>query len=75
MFKRKIYSHLLKWKNETQGRTALLIEGARRVGKTKIAETFGKNEFKNYKLIDFSIQSENVINSFNYLNDLEKCFE
>lgn len=75
MFKRKIYSHLLKRKNETQGRTALLIEGARRVGKTKIAETFGKNEFKNYKLIDFSIQSENVINSFNYLNDLEKFFE
>ena len=53
MLKRKIYSELLKWKNESKGTSALLIEGARRVGKTKIAETFGENEFPAYKTIDF----------------------
>ena len=43
--KRKIYSRLLEWKNESNGRTALLIEGARRVGKSFIVEEFGKNEY------------------------------
>ena len=52
MFKRKIYQELLKWKNESKGTSALLIEGARRVGKTKIAEFFGANEFQFYKTID-----------------------
>ena len=48
MFKRKIYDRLLQWKEESQGRTALMIEGARRVGKSTVAETFGKNEYDSY---------------------------
>ena len=75
MFRRKIYSQLLNWKNESQGRTALLIEGARRVGKTKISETFGKNEFPDYKIIDFSKESKDVMNVFNDLSKIEKFFE
>lgn len=43
-FKRKIYSKMLAWKSESAGKTALLIEGARRVGKSTIVETFAKNE-------------------------------
>ncbi len=75
MFKRKIYSELLKWKKESKGTSALLIEGARRVGKTKIAEYFGENEFPAYKTIDFSKESDNVISAFNDLSKVEKFFE
>ena len=52
--KRKIYEEILKWKNESNGETALLIEGARRVGKSYIAEEFAKENYKSYILIDFS---------------------
>ena len=48
IFKRKIYDKLLNWKESTHGSRALLIEGARRVGKSTIAEEFGKNEYKSY---------------------------
>ena len=75
MFKRKIYKELLKWKNESNGATALLIEGARRVGKTSISEFFGKNEFPAYKTIDFSKESNDVINAFNDLSKIDKFFE
>ena len=51
--KRKIYNELLKWKEKESHRTALLIDGARRVGKSYIAEKFGANEYKSYILIDF----------------------
>jgi predicted AAA+ superfamily ATPase len=54
-FKRKLYSNLLKWKNESQGKTALLIEGARRVGKTTLVKEFGRNEYKSFLIIDFSV--------------------
>ena len=54
MFERKIYNKLLEWKNESAGKTALLIEGARRVGKSTVAEEFAKKEYKSYILIDFS---------------------
>jgi len=53
IFKRKIYEKLLEWKNSSQGESALLIEGARRIGKSTIAEEFGKNEYDSYILIDF----------------------
>ena len=46
MFKRKIYDKLVEWKNESQGRTALMIEGARRIGKSTVAEEFAKNEYE-----------------------------
>ena len=53
-FKRKMYDRMLKWKNERKGDTALLIQGARRIGKSTIAEEFARNEYKSYILIDFS---------------------
>lgn len=53
MFKRKIYDKLKQWKEESDGRTALLVEGARRVGKSTIVEEFGKREYESYILIKF----------------------
>ena len=58
--KRKIYSKLLKWKQETNGSKSLLIEGARRIGKSTVAEEFGQNEYKSYVLIDFNKASNGV---------------
>ena len=46
LFKRKIYAQLLNWKQESDGKSALLVEGARRVGKSTIVETFAKNEYE-----------------------------
>jgi uncharacterized protein len=74
VFKRKIYDQLLLWKEE-QGKTALLIEGARRVGKTTIVEEFGKREYKTYILIDFSIASEEMKSIFGqYSSKLDDFF-
>ena len=53
VFKRKIYNSLLDWKKTSKGKTALLIEGPRRVGKSTVVETFAKNEYESYILIDF----------------------
>lgn len=50
MFKRKIYNRLLEWKEESDGKTALLIEGARRIGKSTVVEEFAKNEYETYIL-------------------------
>lgn len=73
--KRKIYNHLQKWKNQWQGRTALLIDGARRIGKSWIAEEFGKNEYKSYIIIDFNNVSKDILGLFeNYLTDLDSFF-
>ncbi len=73
--KRKIYDDLLKWKNESNGKTALLIEGARRVGKSYIVEKFAKENYKSYILIDFSKTSNEVIQLFdNYLENLDYLF-
>ena len=70
--KRKIYSQLLEWKQQENGRVALLIEGARRVGKSYIVEEFAKNEYRSYILVDFSHISNNVKAVFdNYLNETE----
>ena len=67
-FRRKIYNALLSWKKQN-GKTALLIEGARRVGKSTIAEEFAKREYKSYLLIDFNNVSDNVLSIFeNYSN-------
>ena len=52
--RRKIYNALLKWKNEENGAVALLVEGARRVGKSYIVEEFAKREYKSYILVDFA---------------------
>ena len=74
MFKRKIYDELLNWKNESNGKTALLIEGARRIGKSTIAEAFAANEYKSYILVDFAFAPENVKKLFNDLTDLNYIF-
>lgn len=75
IFKRKIYQQLLDWKNDTNGDKALLIEGARRIGKSTIVEEFGRNEFKSYILIDFNKASDAVRSAFeNYLNDLDTFY-
>ncbi len=74
MFKRKIYDSLLNWKKESDGSTALLIEGARRVGKSTIAEEFGKKEYESYILIDFSIASNAVVELFEDMSDLNYFF-
>lgn len=73
--KRKIYAELEKWKQEDAGRTALLIDGARRVGKSYIAEAFARENYKSYILIDFNRVSKDVTDLFvNYLNDLDLFF-
>ena len=75
MFKRKIYEKLLHWKKESASEKALLIEGARRIGKSTIAEEFAKNEYKSYIIIDFNDVSDVVTEAFNrYLNDLDTFF-
>lgn len=74
MFRRKIYEKLLEWKKESDGNTALLIEGARRVGKSTIAEEFAKNEYESYILIDFSIASKTVTELFEDISNLDYIF-
>ncbi|MGN0704953.1 MAG: ATP-binding protein [Lentihominibacter sp.] len=74
MFRRKIYDKLLEWKTESDGKTALLIEGARRVGKSTVVEEFAKNEYESYILIDFSRASKNVKTLFEDISDLDYLF-
>ena len=74
MFKRKIYDRLVEWKQESNGKTALLIEGARRVGKSTVAEEFAKKEYKSYILIDFSVASKAVRELFEDVSDLDYIF-
>ena len=73
-FKRKIYAKMLEWKSESKGRTALLIEGARRIGKSTIVEKFAQREYETYILIDFNKASEEVKSLFNDLMDLDFIF-
>lgn len=73
-FRRKIYDTMLKWKNERNGETALLIQGARRIGKSTIAEEFARKEYKSYILIDFSNVSKEVNDLFNDISDLNYLF-
>lgn len=61
---------MLKWKQERNGETALLIQGARRIGKSTIAEEFARKEYKSYILIDFSKVSKEVNDLFNDVSDL-----
>ena len=75
LFRRKIYDKFLAWKNETNGEKALLVEGARRIGKSTIVEEFGKNEYKSYLLIDFATAPDEVKNYFRlHLNDLDTLY-
>ncbi len=74
MFKRKIYDKLLEWKKESDGKTALLVEGARRIGKSTVVEEFAKNEYETYILIDFSVASKTVRELFEDVSDLDYLF-
>jgi len=68
--KRKIYDKLVEWKLSRQGRTALLIEGARRVGKSYIVEEFAKNNYKSYAMVNFSAKSSEYKKMFDDLSDI-----
>lgn len=74
MFKRKIYDKILEWKQESDGKTALLIEGARRIGKSTIAEEFAKKEYETYIKVDFSIAPTSVRELFDDVSDLDYIF-
>lgn len=74
IFKRKIYDKLLEWKTNSNGSTALLIEGARRVGKSTVAEQFAKNEYDSYILVDFNKVSASIKKLFEDLTDLNYIF-
>ena len=73
--KRKIYSRIKSWKEETKGKKALLIEGARRIGKSTVAEEFGKNEYETYIIVDFNKASKKVKDAFDDLNNLDIFFQ
>ncbi|MBD5255682.1 MAG: ATP-binding protein [Barnesiella sp.] len=73
--KRKIYNKILQWKQRWNGRTALLVDGARRIGKSWIVEEFGRREYESYIVIDFNNVSNDIIDLFeNYLTDLDTFF-
>lgn len=74
IFKRKLYDKLLEWKHNRQGKTAILIEGARRVGKSTLAKQFAENEYESYVMIDFSIVREDVLELFDHISDLDYFF-
>ena len=74
VFRRKLYDKMLQWKAERGGSTALLIKGARRVGKSTLAETFAKNEYDSYLFIDFTEVSQDIRDLSNDISDLDSLF-
>lgn len=74
VFKRKIYSKMQEWKARWDGKRALMIQGARRIGKSTIVEEFAKNEYESYILIDFSVAPEEVHQLFHDISDLNYVF-
>ena len=74
VFKRKIYDEMLEWKDNRSDKYALLIKGARRVGKSTIVEEFARNEFKSYVLLDFAHVSKALIELFDDTYDLDFFF-
>lgn len=74
VFKRKVYDCLKAWKETAKGRTALLLEGARRIGKSTIVEEFAKREYRSYILIDFNEASAEIKGLFDDLMDLDYIF-
>ena len=74
LFKRKLYDRLLEWKSIQNGKTAILSEGARRVGKSTLVELFAKNEYESYILIDFNEASDEVKSLFSNLMNKDYIF-
>ena len=73
--RRKIYNKLLDWKKNSNGKTAILIDGARRVGKSYIVNEFAKENYKSCIIIDFNKVPDEVKKLFDYyLNDLDTLF-
>lgn len=73
-FKRKAYDKLIEWKENYANEYAALLEGARRVGKSTIAETFAKNEYKSYIMLDFSKVADNIGKIFDDIENLDLFF-
>jgi hypothetical protein len=74
--KRKVYQKLLDWKQQRKGEVALLIEGARRIGKSYIVENFAQHEYDSYILVDFSKVAPGIKELFDlYLDDLDSLFQ
>lgn len=74
IFKRKIYDRLVQWKQKSNGESALLVQGARRIGKSTIVEEFAKNEYSSYLIIDFNKASTIVKSLFDDLMDIDFIF-
>lgn len=74
IFKRKIYDKMMAWKTSSNGQSALLIEGARRVGKSTVAEEFARNEYDDYLIIDFATADEQIVDLFNHISDINRFF-
>ena len=75
IFKRKIYDKLLQWKELSSGTSAVLLEGARRIGKSTIVEEFAKNEYDDYMILDFARENSDIRNNFiENMNDLDTFF-
>ena len=74
IFKRKLYDKMLEWKQHRNGSTALLIKGARRVGKSTLVEEFAKKEYKSYILIDFSDKNKKIDALFDDISNLDYFF-
>lgn len=74
IFKRKLYNRMLAWKNERKGSTALLVKGARRVGKSTLVEQFAKEQYRSYILVDFAHAPKNVTDLFEDMYDLDFFF-
>lgn len=74
IFKRKAYDKLKEWKERSKGSTALLVEGARRVGKTTLIQEFAKNEYSSHIIIDFYMAGNDVKRLFDDLNNLDDLF-
>ena len=74
VFKRKLYEKMLAWKRDKDGSTALMIKGARRVGKSTIAEEFAKNEYESYILVDFTKVGPEIPALFDDVSNLERIF-
>ena len=74
IFQRKIYQKLIEWKESARGRTAVLVEGARRVGKSTIVERFAQQEYESYILIDFNKASPSIIALWDDLTDMNRIF-
>lgn len=74
VFKRKIYNRILQWKQEADGKSALMIQGARRIGKSTIVEELARNEYTSYLIVDFNKASSMVKGLFDDLMDIDFIF-